>query len=262
MDDALRVERSRTFGSVADVYQRTRPGYPAAAVRWLVGSRAQRVLELGAGTGKLTAALDAVGHEVVATDPSGPMLARLPAGLEARPVRCGAEELPFRAATFDVVVAAQAFHWFDPRRALPEIARVLRAGGRLALVWNFRDESVPWVRRLSDLIGTEHDDRDLPLDSLGASGLFGELASTEHRCWQQLDRESLQGLVRSRSYVASLDEAERSRLLDRVGALYDDYARTDGLRLPYRTHCYRTKVVKDPGDAQPPDGETPLFALR
>lgn len=266
MDERLRTERARVFGGVADVYEATRPGYPDEAVAWLLGRKPLRVLELGAGTGKLTASLVCAGHDVVATEPSGPMLAHLASRLDATALRCSAERLPFRPSSFDAVVVAQAFHWFDPLTAVPEIARVLRPGGHIGVVWNFREESVPWVRRLSAIIGTE----DLgeggdKLAALDSSGLFGALTTAEYRFWQQLDREGLLGLVRSRSYIAALSESDREEVLYRVSRLYDEYGRgNDGMRMPYRTHCYRAPVIKDAGNGSEadPSGGNLLFDLR
>ncbi len=265
MDQRLRSERGRVFGGVADVYEAARPGYPDEAVEWLLGPAPLRVLELGAGTGKLTSSLISAGHDVVATEPSDAMLAHL-TRLNATAVRCSAEGLPFRAGSFDAVVVAQAYHWFDPRTAVPEIARVLRHGGHIALVWNFRDESVPWVRRLSSIIGTESLEADLNLDVLGSSGMFGALAHAEYRFWQPLDQEALLGLVRSRSYVAALNDSERADVLNRVSRLYDEYGRgNDGMRMPYRTQCYRAPVVKESAsalDEEPPGGGNLLFDFR
>ena len=196
------------------------------------------------------------------------MLARFAAKLEAAVVRCRAEQLPFRAGTFDAVVVAQAFHWFDASAAVPEIARVLRHGGHLALVWNLRDESVPWVRRLSSIIGSEESGESQQLSSgaLGTSGLFGSLTTAEFRFWQRLDRDALLGLVRSRSYIAAMEAAQREEVLRRVRELYDEYEPDrDGLRMPYRTKCYRAPVVKDSAsalDAEPPGGGNLLFDFR
>jgi len=266
VDERLRTERSRTFGKVAEVYDATRPGYPDEAVAWLTGRGSLRVVELGAGTGKLTASLVAAGHEVVATEPSGPMLAQLSARLSCTVVRSRAERLPFATGSVDIVVIGQAFHWFDPRPTVPEIARVLRRGGHLALVWNLRDESVPWVRRLSAIIGSEVGEYDLQLDALADSELFGAITHEEFRFWQLLDRDGLLGLVRSRSYVAALSEPERAEMLARVSDLYDEYGRgRDGLRLPYRTHCYRARAVKKPVAADEPEpfsGDNLLFDFR
>lgn len=266
MDDLLRTERSRTFGGVADVYDQNRPGYPAPAVRWLAGPASNSVLELGAGTGKLTASLVAAGNFVVATEPAAAMLAHLVARVSTPALRCAAERLPFRAGSFDIVIVAQAFHWFDPEAALPEIARVLRPGGHLALVWNFRTESVPWVRRLSEIIGSEDLGAGEELGAVSTSGTFGAVANAEFRFWQQLDRDGLLGLIRSRSYVAALGEAEREELLARVSALYDEYDHRGALRLPYRTECFRAQVLKepepDPAEESQRDDGSVLFDFR
>lgn len=244
MDDDLRRQRSRTFSGVAGIYDRARPGYPVQAVDWLAGRKPQRVLELGAGTGKLTEGLVGIGHVVTVTDPSAPMLDRLRQHLDIPATQCAAERLPFRADSFDLVVVGQAFHWFDVEPALAEIARVLRIGGSLALVWNYRDERVPWVRRLSEVIGAEAHTGDVEA-MLATSTDFAPAERTTFRFWQLLDAEGLVDMVASRSYVAALGEAEREQVLRRVRELYESYDRgPHGLRLPYTTECYRTRLVR------------------
>jgi SAM-dependent methyltransferase len=238
-----------SFGGVADAYDRGRPSYPREAASWLVGTEYAHVLELGAGTGKLTEQLLALRHRVLATDPLEEMLGQLHARLpEVRAVIGTAERIPMRARSVDVVIAAQAFHWFDPDRALPEIARVLRPGGHLGLVWNLRDERVPWVRRLGALIGPQ-DQRNDPTNALLSSHLFGYVDTATFRFWQPLDRRRLHDLVRSRSNVATMSEPERDRLLRKVDDLYEEYGRgADGMLLPYVTHCYKA-VVRPPAVA-------------
>ena len=240
---------AHSFGGVVDAYDRARPSYPREAAAWLVGRDAATVLELGAGTGKLTEQLVALGHDVVATDPDQEMLARLRAKLaDVRTEVAHAEELPLGDRSVDVVVAAQAFHWFDLDRALPEIVRVLRRGGRLGLVWNQRDESIPWVRRLGTIIGTQ-DQLDQPALALADSGLFGEVEQASFPHWQQIDRKSIQDLVLSRSNVAVLDADGRAAKLSEVLAFYDEYGRgMDGMQLPYITRCFRAAVLDRPGD--------------
>ena len=251
MDDSQHTERAKSFGTVAAAYAENRPDYPIAAVRWLLPGSSARVLELGAGTGKLTDALLTERHRVTATDPAYAMLDRLRTRLQsARAIQSVAEQIPVHAGAMDTVVAAQAFHWFDHRRALPEIARVLRPDGTLALVWNYRDETVPWVRRLSQIIGSEGMHEDYA-ELLEGSGLFDRIETRTFRHWQQVDRDSLIGLVRSRSYVAAMGERERADVLEAVGALYDEYGRGhDGMLLPYVTHCIRARVV----GTRPSDG--------
>ncbi|MFC6042068.1 class I SAM-dependent methyltransferase [Nocardioides hankookensis] len=247
---------ARSFGSVADAYDRGRPGYPAEAARWLVGDEPVTVLEIGAGTGKLTEALVAVGHDVHATDPDDAMLAVLRTRLPDVPTSvAGAEELPAADASYDVVVAGQAFHWFDLDRALPEIARVLRPGGRLALVWNERDEQIPWVRKLGRIIGTQEQLRSA--DPLVESVHFDEIESESFRHWQLIDRDSVQDLALSRSNLAVMDDAARQAKLAEVLALYDDYGRgMDGMQLPYLASCFRATVAQRPTSPDPtPDAE-------
>ncbi|MGY2877156.1 SAM-dependent methyltransferase [Marmoricola sp. URHA0025 HA25] len=232
-----------SFATVSQAYDRARPSYPQDAVGWLVGSQRSTVVELGAGTGKLTELLVAAGHDVVATDPLSEMLVHLRARVPAaRTAVATAEQIPVASCAADVVVCAQSFHWFDHEVALPEIARVLRPGGVLALVWNARDEAIPWVRKLGKIIGSSDNRADLA-DPAADSEHFGDVDSQEFRFWQALRRDELFDLVRSRSYVALLEDAQRDELLTRVGALYDDYGRgPDGMQLPYITRCYRAVV--------------------
>ena len=235
--------RAASFGSVATEYAEFRPGYPDDAVEWLVGHAPAQVLELGAGTGKLTERLVALGHDVMATDPSEQMLDELTKAVpRVRRTACPAEDLPMANASFDVVVAAQAFHWFDHERALPEIARVLRPGGALALVWNNADQKVPWVRKVFSLIGLG--DTDVGNDPVADSELFAPSAKRVVRHWQSMDRRSLLGFCSSQSLVATLSEDRRREVLDQVGAIYDSYGRgPDGMLLPWNTYCYRARAL-------------------
>ena len=245
MDESPRTRRALVFGGVAEIYERSRPGYPDEAVRWLVGRGAGTILELGAGTGKLTSSLVADGHRVVATDPEARMLKPLRKRLKGvkgvNLVQACAEQIPVRSYSVDAVVVAHAFHWFDHDLALREIARVLRPGGTLALVWNLRDETVPWVRRLGRIIGSERTPD--PTEMLEESTLFDGVEERSFRHWQEVDRDGLVDLVHSRSGVADMPEQERDDVLDQVGELYDDYGRGhDGMLLPYHCRTYRCRV--------------------
>ena len=233
-----------SFADVADAYERGRPEYPGEAVRWLTGEEPRDVVDLGAGTGKLTRALVALGHRVTAIEPLPEMLELLPATAPgAFAILGNAEVIPLPDASADVVTSAQAFHWFDHAVALPEIARVLRRGGRLALVWNVRDDRDSSTARLSAIIGNEtiEDWEDFP--ALLESDLFGPVETVEFALEQRLDRETLLDLVLSRSYCAKLPPAEREPILAQVGQLYDDAAGPDGFRLAYVTQCFR--VTRD-----------------
>jgi len=272
-------DRALSFAGVADAYDRARPSYPRAAVEWLTGRDPLSVLELGAGTGKLTDTLLELGHDVLATDPLDEMLQHLRLRHpDCRTAVASAEEVPVASRSVDVVIAAQAFHWFDLDRALPEIARVLKPEGVLSLVWNTRDERIPWVRRLGRLIDTAEDDRD-PVDTLVASRIFGFVEEETFRFWQPLRKDDLRDLVTSRSTIAVKGEMERDRILRQVDALFDEYeAGSGGLLMPYVTKCFRAVVrpvvLEDSGPihlpasgiasiSQPPeDGDgTSLFTL-
>lgn len=235
---------ARSFGGVVDAYDRGRPEYPLEAVRWLTGTEPLTILELGAGTGKLTRALAELGHDVHATDPDPAMLDRLARNVPSvRVSQTTAEEIPAADATFDLVVAGQAYHWFDKDRALPEIARVLKRGGSLALVWNVRDERIPWVKRLGRLIGNQDVTASGPDQALEESPYFGPVEDASFKHWQTVDRVSIQDLVLSRSNVATLPAEGREAKLAEVLDFYDDFGRgMDGMQLPYLSRCYRAVV--------------------
>jgi len=244
---------ARSFGSVVDAYERGRPGYPIDAVRWLTGDEPLSVLELGAGTGKLTRELVALGHDVHATDPDPGMLDVLARSyVVTRISQTTAEEIPVPDSTFDIVIAAQAYHWFDHDKALPEIARVLKRGGSLSLVWNTRDERIPWVKRLGRVIGSQ-DEGAGPGDELESSPYFGPVEHESFKHWQVIDRSSVQDLVLSRSNVCTLPAEARAAKLREVLAFYDDFGRgMDGMQLPYVTECYRAVVGIKPQSAPKP----------
>jgi SAM-dependent methyltransferase len=250
---AARDQQRTSFAHVADAYDRARPGYPVEAARWLVGTRASTVVELGAGTGRLTGRLLELGHDVLATDPLQEMLDHLvERHPDVRVAQAPAEQIPAATRSVDTVVAAQAFHWFDHPVALKEIARVLKPEGRIALVWNERDERVPWVRKLSALLGEPQDDTDWSEVLIG-SGLFGYVETETFRHWQPLRKRELRELVLSRSYVAVMDPMARDRLLRKVDELFDAYDRgPDGLLLPYVTRCFRA-VVRPRGIIDEPE---------
>jgi SAM-dependent methyltransferase len=239
-------QHARSFGAAADAYARARPGYPDDAVRFLVPGGG-RVLDLGAGTGKFSAALLAAGHEVVAVEPSTRMLDRLRAllpGVEAREGSAEATGLP--DASVDAVVVAQAWHWVDPARAVPEVARVLRPGGTLGLVWNLRDDTVDWVRRVwsTAQLGVE---QEMAFDTTDVGEPFGAAERFTTRHVHATDRAGVLDLVASRSYVIVLPERERADLLARVaGVLDEEFGPGEEIRVPYLTHCTRFTRAQDP----------------
>ena len=266
MSDDEVQRQARSFGGVADAYDRGRPGYPAEAAAWLTGDEPLTVLELGAGTGKLTEQLVALGHDVHATDPDEAMLDILRTNLPTvRTSVGGAEKIPAPDNAYDVVVGAQCFHWFDHDVALPEIRRVLKPRGRLSLVWNMRDERIPWIKKLGKIIGTQEQLAD-PTELLQSSLRFIIVEEKIFKHWQTVDRRSIQDLVASRSNIAVLDDDARAMKMRDLLELYDSYGRgMDGMQLHYEARCFRSRVVKSPipdqvltattdesGDGEPP----------
>lgn len=256
-DSTPRTTTALCFGGVAEAYDRGQPGYPREAVQWLTGERPLSILELGAGTGKLTEHLIELGHDVHATDPDPRMLQRLTDRFpELRVSQTSAEEIPAPDASFDVVIAAGAYEWFNHDAALPEIARVLRRGGSLSLVWNVRDERIPWVKRLGNLIG-HHAAGDGVGEALETSPYFGPVDEQSFKQWQVIQRASVQDLVRSLPGVASLERSGQEARIAEVLAFYDDFGRgMDGMQLPYVTECFRAVVGIRPQSARPQESAT------
>src|SRR5215207_905226 len=155
--DPVTVRSARSFGAAASVYRAARPGYPVEAIEWLIGD-AVRVLDLGAGTGKLTEALVALDRDVIAVDPIEEMLDELEVAVPGVPRILGtAEDIPLEDASVDAVVVGPAWRWFERDRAVAEISRVLRRGGVLGLAWNSRDTSVDWLREAGEIMHERHD---------------------------------------------------------------------------------------------------------
>jgi ubiquinone/menaquinone biosynthesis C-methylase UbiE len=177
---------------------------------------------------------------VTAVEPLREMLDQLRSAVpEATAVEGGAEAIPLSAESADVVTVAQAFHWFDQGPALVEIARVLRPGGHIALVWNVRDESHSYVSELTDaMVGRTGVDMG-SVDPIDASGLFEPVEHATFSHVQEVDRESLRELVLSRSYCAVLPEEQQAPVLENVDAIFTEHARDGVLELPYLTECFR-----------------------
>jgi SAM-dependent methyltransferase len=195
------------------------------------------VVDLAAGSGKLTRQLVALGCEVIAVEPVDEMRAAIGEGI--RTLKGTAEAIPLPDASADAVTVAQAFHWFDGPKALAEIARVLRPGGALALVWNRRPiESSPLHAAISEIINPYRD--DAPAHATGAwrdAFASGELTEWTLAWSQHMDADALADRVGSTSFVAALDDAERERVLARVRALAAD----GPVDLPYvcEVHLWR-----------------------
>ncbi len=239
-----RYDRSLSFGSAAAAYERGRPSYPPEAIDWLLPTGARKVLDLGAGTGKLTTRLVERGLDVVAVDPIPDMLEVLRASLPDTVALEGtAEAIPLEDNGVDAVLVAQAWHWVDPERAIPEVARVLRPGGRLGLVWNTRDERLGWVRELGDIIGS---DGDRGRFNVALPAPFDEPQRHQVEWTNYLTPQALIDLVASRSYCITSPTEVRVRTLDQVRELLATHpalANSAGLALPYVTVCIRATLA-------------------
>lgn len=227
-----RLRHGSCFGAAAAAYAEHRPDYAEAAVRWAlepVSTREPlRVLDLGAGTGKLTATLVRLGAEVTAVEPDPAMIAELRRSIGSVPSRSGsAEDIPLPDASVDAVMVGQAMHWFDLDRAIPEIARVLTGGGVLAAVWNVDDDGVAWVetlaqisrgqanvtlRRWRDRVGQMRQER---LAAAGP-GLFEAPETGEFGHGQRRTADSLVATIATHSNVLVMEETGRTRLLAEV----------------------------------------------
>jgi SAM-dependent methyltransferase len=226
------------FALAAGEYERGRPDYPAGAVEHLVrrlGLRPGRtVVDLAAGTGKLTRPLLAVGCEVIAVEPVAEMRAALPEGVRA--LDGTAESIPLPAAAADAVTVGQAFHWFDGDAALVEIHRVLRPGGALALVWNRRVDEDPVNQAIQALLephrpGVPTHRADAWRAPFDGTRLFGALEERSFPNEQTLDADGMSDRVGSISFIASLPPAEHVRVLERARAL----AASGPVTIPHRT---------------------------
>jgi SAM-dependent methyltransferase len=251
-DDTTKILRN-AFGDVAGEYDRLRPGPSAEALDWLLPFRAADVLEFGAGTGILTRRLAERVPHVIAVEPDDRMRALLPTAPGVEVLAGWAETLPAADESVDAVVAASAWHWVDEERAVPEVARVLRPRGRLALVWSGPDRSVDWMRSFW-AGGTElSSDDKVAIDSrrrerhtvnveLGGPSPFESPESALFRWTQQMSKSDLVALATTYSSVITMDGNTRdahltamARYLDRL----DGFAGQDLLDVPMRSYCWR-----------------------
>jgi SAM-dependent methyltransferase len=241
---------SRSFELVADVYERARPGYPPEALAWIADRldlrEGRTVLDLGAGTGKLTRALLRTGARVIAVEPGDEMRARLEqAAPGAEALRGAAEEIPLPDGSVDAITVGQAFHWFRHDEAIPELHRVLRRGGGVGLVWNSRDPDNPLQQEIGELIAAfvppgRPDAEEWPRP-LRESELFGPLEEQRFSFVQELDPDTLAERIASISFVAAAPPEARRELDRRLRQV----AETLGGRVdfPYVTAAYVSFAV-------------------
>jgi SAM-dependent methyltransferase len=245
---------AQAFAGVADDYERGRPGYSAEAVdairMGLMLDAGARIADVGAGTGKLTRALSAAGFDVVAIEPLAGLRKRLQAlspGITA--LEGTAEALPLEDASVDVVASADAFHWFDGERAVPELARVIRPGGGLALLWNQAAEprTAPpaWQTELDELLVSVRPEHpgfsgDQGRGAVSASPEFETMHYAEVRSVHEVDRDGLVSAIASMSFVSALPEAERAALLAQAGTIFDRAGVTK-FEAPLRTTIWTSR---------------------
>ncbi len=247
-DAAINQVAACGFERAGEEYERGRPGYPADAISVLVqelGLGPERtIVDLAAGTGKLTRALVATGARVIGVEPVAGMRAQLVSAVPQAEVREGtAEAIPLPDAAADALLVAQAFHWFDAPRAAREIHRVLVPGGGLGVIWNEWDESVDWVGQMQEMVHAYAGDAPRAAttrwpEQLGATGLFGALSERTFPHIVSGDLDALTARVSSVSYISALDDPERENLLRRVRALVATHPETrdlDRLPMPYTT---------------------------
>ncbi|HUA94305.1 MAG TPA: class I SAM-dependent methyltransferase [Acidimicrobiales bacterium] len=244
--------RSRSFGSIAEAYDRYRPGPPHEAVRWVLSGSVGTALDLGAGTGALARTVRELGARVLAVEPDPRMLevlvARSP-GVSA--VRGVGEALPVAAGCMDAVVVSSAWHWMDPDRAVPEVARVLRPGGTFGALWNGPDREVAWVAELFPRVAADGSVDSPPSEGprarprhvmrLAPGDAFGPPSMCAIGWTRPMTADDLVGLAGTYSGVITMAASERERWMAAVGAVAARL--TDGgervMELPMRCRCWR-----------------------
>jgi SAM-dependent methyltransferase len=242
-----RAERARSFESVAAEYERHRPEYPEEALRWAAAqlglAPGARVLDVGAGTGKLTRGLVSLGFDVVAVDPGAAMLDQLRAAVpEAEALEAPAESIPLPDGTVDAAFAGQAYHWFDRDRALPELQRVIKADGGLVLLWNWWNERDPLQRELAELIGFAGHE-PYQEDELPDAPWFREVGRTVIETVQESSPGALVGYLSTASAFLTAEPEEREASLLAVHELASRY----GERFPLPKLTYVFAFSRLPG---------------
>jgi SAM-dependent methyltransferase len=240
VDEQERLRRGSSFGTVAQAYAEYRPDYPETAVRWALGPAGRdpaslRVLDLGAGTGKLTAVLLCLGAEVTAVEPDEAMLGELRRLYpRARALQGSAEAIPLPDAAVDAVVCGQAMHWFDMDRAVPEIGRILVPGGPLAGLWNSDDDRVAWVDGLQSVAGgaaapslsrRRAEAAHFGVRQFGTE-FFGLTERGEFPHGMTLTADALTALLGTHSQFLMMSGARRSALLSDVRAYLESRPET------------------------------------
>jgi SAM-dependent methyltransferase len=234
-DDVWSARRV-AFGAQADAYARGRPSYPREAIEWVLPAGARDVLDLAAGTGRLTDQLLAVGLDVVAVEPLDEMRAHVPSAAQA--VAGTAEDIPLDDASQDAVVVGQAFHWFDVPAAMAEIRRVLRPGGTIGLFWNLIDDGEPLIDRIARTINADErlsllrEDQEPPYADVDG---FTTPQRRLFRHSERYDADRLSAYALSRSQTILRPQDERDALV----AAVREVSPPEGFTLPLVTEAWR-----------------------
>ncbi|HEX3795295.1 MAG TPA: class I SAM-dependent methyltransferase [Acidimicrobiales bacterium] len=254
--DEETARRRHSFGSVAEHYARFRPPPPDAAIEWLLPSGVNDVLELGAGTGALTGLLTRRFSRVRAVEPDDRMRTVLEAAATGAEVVSGvAEQIPADDHAYDTVIAASAWHWVDEERAFPEVARVLRPGGTLALLWSGPDRTVDWMRTLwaGGTTPTTEAQRDLVehrserhVVNLPGDGTFTEPQTTVLHWTRPMTKDDFIGLIGTYSAFITMDEdtwhQHRAGLADALDRL-PQFTGNASVDVPMRCRCWRSTLA-------------------
>jgi SAM-dependent methyltransferase len=252
MNPDERDTHAYSFGAAAAAYDEHRPDYPETAVRWALElAPGHRVLDLAAGTGKLTRVLASLGLDVIAVEPDEQMLAELQSNLPSVTALSGqAEDIPLLNSSVDAVVAGQAMHWFDMEQAGPEIARVLVPQGTIGAMWNFDDDRVPWVAALeeaaedtggatmSQWLSGDHESHFV---TPSLPGLFGELERAEFPHGQLRTAASLTATIATHSRLLMMEPGDRERVLSAVRVFLESHLETSAgeFTMPMVTAAFR-----------------------
>jgi SAM-dependent methyltransferase len=248
-----RQQRAMSFGSIAEDYDALRPQAPQGAVDWLVPSGCEVAVDVAAGTGLFTRTLVDKAAQVIAVEPDARMRAVLAARSSAIDVREGrGESIPLPDAGADAVFISSAWHWMDPERAVPEIGRVLRDGGRFGLIWTSRDREVDWVRELDRLPGEDTPEADSPDRFqrrhrnvvLPEPQIFHNIARETFHFARTMAVEDAVAMVGtySRVIVASADDRAQ-RLAHARAALEARFPGADTIDIPMRSWCWRADRI-------------------
>jgi SAM-dependent methyltransferase len=244
--EPLRSQRAMSFGAIAGQYNRLRPGPPASAIRWLLPAGARLVVDLAAGTGLLSRALDV--DKTVAVEPDTRMGEVLHANSPGVRLVAGvAEAIPLAEGSVDAVLISSAWHWMDPERAVPEIGRVLRDGGRLGLIWTSRDREVGWVRGVdllrepagSDAVprAPRYRNRDV---ALPVNHCFTDIETASFTFTRTIPVEDFAPMIATYSRIITASEQERAEILARVrDAVEAEFPGATEIELPMRSLCWR-----------------------